>query len=68
MNIQKNYAGLNFVSRNLLDFAAGGTFMEITLGEATKFLHNIMKNYPQWHTERAPTSKKLIQLKKSFFE
>ena len=24
MIIQKNYAGLNFVSRNLLDFAAGG--------------------------------------------
>ena len=32
----KNYAGLNFASRNLLDSAAGGTFMEITLGEATK--------------------------------
>ena len=64
----KNYAGLNFVSRNLLDSAAGGTFMEITLGEATKLLDNIMVNYSQWHTERSPTSKKLIQLKKSFFE
>ena len=52
------YAGLNFVSRNLLDSTAGGTFMEITLGEATKFLDNIMANYSQWHTERAPTSKK----------
>ena len=31
--------------------------MEITLGEATKFLDNIMANYSQWHTERAPTSK-----------
>src|SRR3954471_13787255 len=31
--IQKNYAGLNFASRNLLDSAAGGTFMEITLRE-----------------------------------
>ena len=33
--------------------------MEITLGEATKFLDNIMANYSQWHTERAPTSKKV---------
>ena len=58
MIIQKIYAGLNFVSRNLLDSTVGGTFMEITLGEATKFLDNIMENYSQWHTERAPTSKK----------
>ena len=50
---------MNFVSRNLLDFAAGGPFMEITLGEATKFLDNIMANYSQWHTKRAPTSKKV---------
>ena len=33
--------------------------MEITLGEATKMLDNIMANYSQWHTERAPTSKKV---------
>jgi hypothetical protein len=33
--------------------------MEITLGEATKFLDNIMSNYSQWHTERAPASKKI---------
>src|SRR3990170_2767826 len=59
MIIQKNYAGLNFVSRNLLDSAAGGTFMEITLGDATKLLDNIMENYSQWHTERAPTSKNI---------
>ena len=38
MIIQKNYAGLNFVYRNLLDTVSGGTFMEITLGEATKLL------------------------------
>ena len=50
---------MNFVSRNLLDSAAGGTFMEITLGEATKFLDNIMTNHSHWHTERAPTSKKV---------
>ena len=59
MIIQKIYAGLNFVSRNLLDSAAGGTFMEITLGEATKFLDNIMAIYSQWHTERTPTTKKV---------
>ena len=32
MIIQNCYAGLNFASRNLLDSAAGGTFMEIKLG------------------------------------
>ena len=47
MIIQKIYAGWNFVSRNLLHSAAGGTFMEITLGEATKLLDNIMANYSQ---------------------
>ena len=58
MIIQNIYAGLNFASRNLLDSAAGGTFMEITLGYATKLLDNIMANYSQWHTERS-TSKKV---------
>ena len=57
MIIQNFNAGLNFASRNLLDSAAGGTFMEITLGEATKLLDNIMVNYFQRHTERS-TSKK----------
>ena len=55
----KNYAGLNFASRNLLDSAAGGTFMEISLGEATKLLDNIIVNYSQWHTERSSTCKKV---------
>ena len=32
--------------------------MEITLGEATKLLDNIMVKYSQWHTERS-TSKKV---------
>ena len=59
MIIQKNSAGLNLASRNLLDSAAGGTFMEITFGEANKLLDNIMENYSQWHTERVPTSKKV---------
>ena len=57
MVIQFFYAGLNFASRNLLDSAAGGTFMEITLGEATKLLDNIMVNYSQWHTERSTNKK-----------
>ena len=47
MIIQFFYVGLIFVSRNLLDSATGGTFMEITLGEATKLLDNIMANYSQ---------------------
>jgi hypothetical protein len=59
MIIQNFYAGLNFVSRNLLDSAAGGTFMGITLGEATKLLDNMTTNYSRWHTERAPTGKKV---------
>ena len=58
MIIQFFYAGLNFASRNLLDSAVGGTFMEIILGEATKLLDNIMVNYSQWHTKRS-TSKKV---------
>ena len=58
MIIQKFYAELNFASGNLLDLAAGGTSMEITLEEATKLLDNIMVNYSQWHAERS-TSKKV---------
>jgi hypothetical protein len=38
MIIQTFYAGLNFSSRNLLDSAAGGTFMSINLGAATNLL------------------------------
>ena len=59
MIIQTFYAGLNFASRNLLDSAAGGTFMQITLGEAIKLLDNTMVNYSQWHTEISSTSKKV---------
>src|SRR3954462_7022991 len=59
MIIQTFYAGLNFSSRNLLDSAAGGTFMSITLVEATKLLDNMMINYFEWHTERAPQGKKV---------
>ncbi len=31
--------------------------MEITLGDATKLLDNIMANYSQWHTERSSSKK-----------
>ncbi|KAK1606048.1 hypothetical protein QYE76_029721, partial [Lolium multiflorum] len=51
--------GLNFSSRNLLDSAAGGTFMSITLGVATKLLDDMMINYSEWHTEKAPQGKKV---------
>src|SRR3954469_8255016 len=51
---QTFYAGLNFTSRNLLDLAAGGTFMSTTLGAATKLLDEMMTNYSQWHTEHYP--------------
>src|SRR4051794_29803901 len=48
MIIQNFYAGLNFVSHNLLDSATGGTLMGITLGGSTKLPDNIMANYSQW--------------------
>ena len=81
MIIQNFYAGLNVVSRNLLDsvasgtfmeitcdtFAKCGTFMEITLGEATKFLDNTMGNYSQCHTERAPTGKKVKLCQRNYY-
>jgi hypothetical protein len=54
MIVQTFYAGLNFSSRNLFDSAAGGTFMSLTLGTAMKLLDNMMVNYSEWHTERAP--------------
>jgi hypothetical protein len=59
MIIQTFYAGLNFSSRNLLDSAAGGTIMSITLGAATKLLDNMMVNYSEWHTKRDPKGKKV---------
>jgi hypothetical protein len=59
MIIQTFYAGLDFCSRNLLDSAAGGTFMSITLGTVIKLLDNMMINYSEWHTERAPQCKKV---------
>jgi hypothetical protein len=59
MIVQTFYAGLNFSSRNQLDSAAGGTFMSLTLGAATKLLDNMMVNYSEWHTERTLQGKKV---------
>src|SRR3954470_21224851 len=59
MIIQTFYEGLNFSSRNLLDSAAGGTFMGLTLGAATRLIDNMMVNYSEWHTEGAPHGKKV---------
>ena len=59
MVIQTFYVGLNFTSRNLLDSAAGGTFMSTTLGSAMKLLDEMMLNYSQWHNEQSPTCKKV---------
>jgi hypothetical protein len=59
MIVQTFYAGMNFSSRNLLDLAAGGTFMSLTLGAATKLLDNMMINYSEWHTQRALRGKKV---------
>jgi hypothetical protein len=54
MIVQTFYAGLDFSSRNLLDLAAGGTFMSLTLGATMKLLDNMMLNYSEWQPERAP--------------
>ena len=59
MVVQTFYLGLNSSSRNLLDSVARGTFMNLTLGVANKLLDDLMTNYSQWHTERAPTGKKV---------
>jgi hypothetical protein len=65
MIVQTFYAGINFSSRNLLDSAAGGTFMSLTLGAATKLLDNMMVNYSEWHTKRAPQGKKVNSIEKT---
>ncbi|KAK1642840.1 hypothetical protein QYE76_060645 [Lolium multiflorum] len=52
------FDNLGFILRETCR-SAGGTFMSITLGEATKLLDNMMINYSEWHTERAPQGKKV---------
>jgi hypothetical protein len=67
MIVQTFYARLNFSSRNLLDSAAGGTFMSLTLGAATKLLDNMMVSCSEWHTERAPQGKKVNSIEETSF-
>jgi hypothetical protein len=54
------YNGLNYMSRNILDSAAGGAFMGKTIVEAKEILESILQNYSQWHTDRAPSSSKKV--------
>jgi hypothetical protein len=54
------YNGLNYMSRNILDSAAGGAFMGKTIIEAKAILESILQNYSQWHTERAPMPSKKV--------
>jgi phage/plasmid-associated DNA primase len=44
----------------MLDSAAGGAFMTKTVNEAKDILENILQNFSQWHTERAPSSSRKI--------
>jgi hypothetical protein len=48
-----------------LDSAAGGTFMSITLGAATKLLDNMMEKISECHTERAPQGKKVNSIEET---
>jgi hypothetical protein len=60
------YNGFNYMSINILDSAAGGAFMGKTIVEAKAILESILKNYSQWHTERAPMpSKKLSSIEEA---
>jgi hypothetical protein len=64
-DFQTFYAGLNFSSRNLLDSVAEGIFISLTLGAAIKLLDNMMVNYFEWHTERAPQGKKVSSVEET---
>jgi hypothetical protein len=57
-NLHSFYNGLNYISRNILDSAAGGAFMGKTIVEANAILESIFQNYSQWNTKRAPMPSK----------
>jgi hypothetical protein len=40
----------------MLDSDAGGAFMTKIVFKAKSILENILQNFSQWHTERAPTT------------
>jgi hypothetical protein len=44
----------------MLDSAAGGDFMTKTVNEAKAILENMLQNFSQWHSERAPSSSRKI--------
>jgi hypothetical protein len=48
-----------FFFKKSLGFSCWRYFMSITLGATTKLLDNMMVNYSEWHTERAPQGKKV---------
>jgi hypothetical protein len=55
-----------FFFKELIGSAAGGTFMSLTLGAATKLLDNMMVNYSEWHTERALQGKKINSVEETY--
>jgi hypothetical protein len=54
------YNGLNYMSRSILDSAAGGGFMTKTVNEAKAILEKMLQYFSQWHTKRAPSSSRKI--------
>jgi hypothetical protein len=44
------------MSTGMVYLAAGGAFMTKTVSEAKTILENMLQNFSQWHTERAPTT------------
>ncbi|KAK1618169.1 hypothetical protein QYE76_023686 [Lolium multiflorum] len=48
-----------FFFAEFIGFSCWRYFMSITLGAATKLLDDMMVNYSEWHTERAPQGKKV---------
>ena len=55
----KNLCGIEFCLKKSFRFRSGWYFYGNYFVEATKFLDYIVANYSQWHTERAPISKKV---------
>jgi hypothetical protein len=48
------------MSRSMLDSAGGGAFMTKTVNESKAILENMLQNFSQWHTKRAPSSSRKI--------
>jgi hypothetical protein len=47
MVLHSFYNGLNYMSRSMLDSAAGGAFMTKTVNEAKAILENMLQNFSQ---------------------